>query len=116
MESDESLVMHVASMAVFNPLLPTARRRAARLEEVVRATPLELHPSQMTYAAEHRRDPPARPAHRVLDRREDSGLLRPGRQLVEQRAHEVAATVVEARDLPGLVHRVLGRVLGSDVG
>ena len=31
----------------------------------------------------------------------------------EQLAHEIAAAVVEAGDLVGIVHRVLGRVLGK---
>jgi hypothetical protein len=34
-----------------------------------------------------------------------------GRQLVEERPHEVAAPVAEPRDLAGLDHRVVGRML-----
>ena len=53
-----------------------------------------------------------RPAERILDQRERSRPVGQNRQFVEQRTHQVAAAVVEARDLAGLEHRILGRVLG----
>jgi hypothetical protein len=64
-------------------------------------------------AAEDGRDPAARPPDRVLDHRERARLVGRRGQRVEQLAHEVAAAVVEARDLVGVLHRVVRRVLDS---
>jgi hypothetical protein len=73
------------------------------------AAELELpHPPG---AAEHRSDTAARPAQRVLDRRERPREFGSGRQLGKQRTHEVGGTIMEPRDLGGVAHRVAGRVL-----
>src|SRR4051794_41348101 len=53
-----------------HPHLPAPRRGLLLVLEVIRATPAELELAHPSVAAEHRRDPPPRPAHRVLDLRE----------------------------------------------
>ena len=77
----------------------------------VRAAAGELPMAQVRDAAEDRRDPPARPAHRILDLREGARAIRSVGEGVQQLAHEVAAAVVEARDLAGILHGVVRRVL-----
>jgi hypothetical protein len=84
--------------------------------EVVRPASAEFRVAQMGDAAEHRRDPPARPSDRLLHLRERAGEVRHGGQAVEQLAHQIAAAVVEPRDVVGVGHDVLWCVLArSDI-
>jgi phage shock protein PspC (stress-responsive transcriptional regulator) len=105
-----------ARLASVHPHLPAARGRLALVVEVVRAAPAELGVAQVGDTAEHGRDPAARPADRILDLREGAGLIGRVGQRVQQLAHEVAAAVVEAGDIPGSAHRVLRRVLAATAG
>src|SRR5437588_12810156 len=68
----------------------------------------------MADAAEHRGDPPVRPPERILDTGEGAWPAGRHRRLVQQLAHEVAAAVVEPRDLVRMVHGVLGDVLSGE--
>jgi hypothetical protein len=79
--------------------------------EPIRAAAAELGLAQVEDAAEHRRDPPPRPADRVLDLRERPRAVGRLGELVEQLAHQVAAAVVEAGDLVRVDERVVRRVL-----
>jgi hypothetical protein len=79
--------------------------------EAVRAPAAELELPHPARAAEHGGDPAARPAERVLDRRERPRHVRRRGQLGKQRTHEVGATIMEARDLGGVAHGVAGRML-----
>ena len=53
-----------------------------------------------------------RPSDRVLNLREGVRLIGRGSERVEQLTHEIATAIVEALDLAGIVHRILGSVLG----
>ena len=94
-----------------HPHLPSPRRDRAGFAEVVGAPPLELDHAQAADATEDRRDPPVRPADRVLDLGEGARPVGRLGQAVQELAHEVAAAVVEARNLAGVDHRVRRRVL-----
>jgi hypothetical protein len=94
-----------------DPHLPSAGGRVSRIEEPVRPPAAELRLAQVRHAAEHRGDPPPGPDDRILDRSERPRTVRGGGQTVEQRSHQVAAAVVKAPDLAGIVHRVLGCML-----
>jgi hypothetical protein len=79
--------------------------------QAVRAAAAELGLAQVEDAAEHRRDPPPRPADRsfyVGERARPVGRLG---ERVQQLAHQVAAAVVEAGDLVRVDQRVVRRVL-----
>jgi hypothetical protein len=69
--------------------------------------------AQVRHATEHRGDSPARPPDRVLDVGKGARPVRLLGQLSEQLAHQVAAAVMEALDLPRLGHRVLRGVLAE---
>ncbi len=81
--------------------------------EAIRPASLEFLMRSAAHPAEHRRDPPARPAERVLNLRKRTRPIGTGGELAEQLAHQLAAAVVEALDLLGLVHRVGRCVLGT---
>jgi hypothetical protein len=81
--------------------------------EAIRAPPGELRVAQLRHPTQHGGDPAARPSEHVLDQRERTRLIRRRGKAVEQLAHQVAAAVVERRDLARVVHRVLRRVLGA---
>jgi hypothetical protein len=66
--------------------------------------------------SEHRGDPAARPPDRVLDLREGAWPVGCGGERREQLAHEVAAPILEAGDLAGIVHGVVRRVLAQRPG
>jgi hypothetical protein len=76
----------------------------------------ELTLAQMEDAAEDRRDPAPRPSDRILDLWERARVVRRRGETVEELAHQVAAPVVEARDLLWLVHCVLRSVFGAQHG
>src|SRR5579862_7711098 len=94
-----------------HPDLPAARARLPVVEEPIRAPAAELGGAKMPDAAEHAGYPTARPADRVLDLRKRPRLVWRAGQGVQQLTHQVAATVMEARDLLRIVHRVLRGVL-----
>jgi hypothetical protein len=79
--------------------------------EVIGTAAAELRVTQMRDPAEHGGDPPPGPTDRVLDLGERPRAIRRAREAVEQLAHQSAAAVVEAFDLPWLVHHVLRSVL-----
>ena len=81
-----------------------------------RAPAVELGRAQMPDAAEHAGDAPARPPQRVLDVGEGARVIGRCGKCVEQGAHEVAAAVVKPLDVAGVVHGVLGSVLGDGAG
>src|SRR5262249_43864053 len=86
-------------------------RRLALVVEAIRPPALELEHPRAPGTAQHGGDPAPRPANRVLDLRERPRAVRRGGQGAQQLAHGIATAVVEAGDLPGVLHRVVGRVL-----
>jgi hypothetical protein len=84
----------------------------ARVVKPIRSPAGELGVAEVGNAAEHGCDPAARPAHRVLDLWERTRLLRRRGERIQELSHQVAAAVVKAGDLVGIVHRILGYVFG----
>ena len=82
--------------------------------QAIGATPTEFGMAQVGDAAEHGRDPAPGPSDRVFDVRKRARAIRRSREAVEQLAHQITATVVEALDLCAIVHRVLWRVLSHE--
>jgi hypothetical protein len=64
-------------------------------------------------AAEHGRDSAPGPSDLVLDLSERPRPVRRGGKRLEQGPHQVTATVVKARDLIAVIHRVVRRVFGG---
>jgi hypothetical protein len=81
--------------------------------KTVRPAAAELGLAQVKHASEHGSDPSARPSDLILDLSEWTRPVGRGRKRVEQRAHQLAATVVEALDLVDVLHRVVRRVFGQ---
>jgi len=94
-----------------HPHLPAAGSRLRFVVEAVGAAAFELGVAEVGDTAEHGGDPASRPPERVLDLGERPRLVGRVGQSVQQLAHEVAAAVVEALDLAGVIHRVMRRML-----
>src|SRR3954468_1155469 len=73
-----------ACLASVDPHLPAPRGRPALVQEAIRPATAELGVAEVGDAAEHRRDPAPRPAHLVLDLREDARLVGRLGERVEQ--------------------------------
>jgi len=96
---------------VVHPHLPAARVRVTLVDEAIRASAGELGATQMPDAAEHAGDPPSWPADRILDLGKRARPVRHTRESVQQVTHQVAAPIMETRDLFRIIHRILGSVL-----
>jgi hypothetical protein len=98
-------------LVAVHPHLPATGLRPAVVQETIWPTAAELSSTQMPNTTEHAGDSPARPRELVLDLRERAWVIRCGGERDQERAHEVAAAVVETLDLVGIVHCVVSRVL-----
>ncbi len=65
----------------------------------------------MPDAAEHAGDPPPWPSESILDPGKRAGPIRRAGQSVQQIAHHIAATIMDPRDLVGVIHRIQHSVL-----
>src|SRR5947209_12397967 len=83
------------------------------VEEAIGPPAAELEPPHMRRSTEDRSDPSRRPADRVLDLGEGPREVGSAGETGQELAHEVRAPVVKARDLSGILHRVVGGVLAA---
>src|SRR6478672_8775710 len=81
------------------------------VDKAVRAAPAELGGPQVPHAAQHACDAPAWPPDAVFNLWEAARLIGRRSKCVQKFTHQHAAAVVEALDLTGVIHRVVGRVL-----
>jgi hypothetical protein len=83
------------------------------VDQPVRTATAELDRAQTPCPTQNARDPPTRPCDRILHIGKGSWHLGRGREPVQKLTHEIAAAVIEPRNVLAICERVLRAVLRS---